>query len=44
MSTQLLVPLPWSGSETIPAMQDKPGATMQVRVCADNVCSLQVQH
>ena len=42
MSTHLLVPLPVMGSETSPAVQDQPGATMHVRVCADSVCSLQV--
>ena len=44
MSTHLLVPLPLTGSETSRAAQDQPGSTMHVRVCADNVCSLQVWH
>lgn len=45
MSTQLLVPLTLSSSETSQASSDDPQAhdTMHVRVCADNVCSLQVQ-
>lgn len=45
-NTRLVVPLPLPGSETMTAVhQSKPEVgSMHVRVCADNVCSLQVWH
>ena len=46
MASHLLVPLPLAGpSETYKSSaKDVTHGTRHVRMCADNVCSLQVRH
>ena len=42
MQHDLVIPLPLLGSETKAPNQADLVGSMQVRICADNVCSLQV--